>query len=227
MREYVSDRDSSNPVMPLSVSHRWRPNQLIPEMTDVKPPDTSVTGLLQSVQRGDRDALSALFPLVYQELRVLARGQRRNWHGASTLNATALVHEAYIKLVDQNAIVPESRSHFFAVAAKAMRHILCNYARDRQRLKRGGGVEHVPIRDELDALPISVADEEAEQLAALDEALERLGQLNERQAQVVECRFFAGMNIEETAAALGLSPATVKRDWTMARAWLFREIQKR
>jgi RNA polymerase sigma factor (TIGR02999 family) len=227
MREYVGDRDSSTPVMPLSVSRRWRPNQLIPDMTDVEPPDTSVTGLLRSVQRGDRDALGALFPLVYQELRVLARRQRRNWHGDATLNATALVHEAYIRLVDQNAMVPESRSHFFAVAAKAMRHILCDYARGRQRLKRGGGVEHVPISDELDALPIDVADEEAEQLAALDEALERLGQLNERQAQVVECRFFAGMNIEETAAALGLSPATVKRDWTMARAWLFREIQKR
>jgi RNA polymerase sigma factor (TIGR02999 family) len=129
-------------------------------------------------------------------------------------------------LVDQNAVVPESRGHFFAVAAKAMRHILCNYARDRARLKRGGGVEHVTIEDNFDALPIELADDHTDELSALSDALERLEQIDERQSQVVECRFFGGMTIEETASALGLSPATVKRDWTMARAWLFREIQK-
>lgn len=195
-------------------------------MTDPTPPST-VTRLLQAVQRGDREALNALFPLVYEELLVMARSQRRRWHGDLTLNATAIVHEAYIKLVDQNALIPESRGHFFAVAAKAMRHILCNYARDRQRLKRGGSIEHVTIDDEFDALPIDVSDEAADELAGLDEALKRLEQVNERQGQVVECRFFAGLSIEETAAALGLSPATVKRDWTVARAWLYREIQKR
>jgi RNA polymerase sigma factor (TIGR02999 family) len=189
--------------------------------------DADITTLLRAVQRGDKAALNALFPLVYEELLALARSQRRRWQGDLTLNATALVHEAYIKLVDQNAMVPESRGHFFAVAAKSMRHILCNYARDRLRLKRGGGAEHVPIDDGLDALPIELSDDHADELAALDEALRQLEQVNERQSRIVECRFFGGLSIEDTAAALRLSPATVKRDWTMARAWLYREIQKR
>lgn len=196
-------------------------------MTDRPPGQASITGLLQAAQRGDREALNALFPLVYEELRSLARSQRRRWHGDLTLNATALVHEAYIKLVDPRGTVPGSRDHFFAVAAKAMRHILCNYARERQRLKRGGGADHVTIDETVNALPIVVSDEKALELSALDEALQRLEQVSERQSRVVECRFFGGMSIEETASALGSSPATVKRDWTMARAWLYREIHKR
>lgn len=190
-----------------------------------KQPEADITELLQAVQRGDREALSELFPLVYEELRVLAHRQRRRWHGDLTLNTTAIVHEAYIKLVDRSAVGSESRGHFFAVAAKAMRHILCNYARDRQRLKRGGGAAHVPIEDEMDVELIDLSDEHADELSALDEALERLEKTNERQSRVVECRFFGGMTIDETAAALELSPATVKRDWTMARAWLYREMQ--
>lgn len=196
-------------------------------MTDRPAAQGAITGLLQAAQRGDPEALNALFPLVYEELRSLARSQRRRWHGNLTLNATALVHEAYIKLVDPRGTVPASRAHFFAVAASAMRHILCNYARDRQRLKRGGGAEHVPIDETVKALPIDVSDDKAADLSALDEALRRLEQVSERQTRIVECRFFAGLSIEETASALGLSPATVKRDWTMARAWLYREIRKR
>ncbi len=196
-------------------------------VTDPTPQHETITGLLQAVQRGDRTALETLFPLVYEELRVLASAQRRRWHGDLTLNATALVHEAYIKLVAQNGIGAHNRGHFFAVAAKAMRHILCNYARDRQRLKRGGGVQHVTIEEALDVVPAVAWDEQAEELEALDDALQQLEQISERQSRIVECRFFGGMSIEETAGALELSPATVKRDWTMARAWLYREIQKR
>ena len=196
-------------------------------MTDGTPSQASITGLLQAVRAGDPEALNALLPLVYEELHSLALIQRRRWHGNLTLNATALVHEAYIKLVNRGGIVPESRGHFFAVAATAMRHILCNYARDRQRLKRGGGVEHVPNDEALDALPIDVSDQQVDELSALDEALQRLEKLSARQSRIVECRFFGGLSIEDTAAALGVSPATVKRDWTMARAWLHREIRKR
>jgi RNA polymerase sigma factor (TIGR02999 family) len=196
-------------------------------MNEPTTPEADITGLLQAAGRGDRQALDALLPLVYEELRLLARRQRSRWRGDLTMNATAIVHEAYLKLVAQSAIASESRGHFFAVASKAMRHILCNYARDRRRLKRGGGAEHVTIDEGFDALPTDMSEEHAEELTALDAALERLEQTNERQSRVVECRFFGGMSIEETAAALGISPATVKRDWTMARAWLYREIQRR
>jgi RNA polymerase sigma factor (TIGR02999 family) len=142
------------------------------------------------------------------------------------MNATAIVHEAYLKLVEAGAIPSESRGHFFAVAAKAMRHVLCNYTRDRKRLKRGGGAPHVPIDAELEAISLELPNEHAHELAGLDQALRRLEQTNERQGRVVECRFFGGMSIEETASALGLSPATVKRDWAMARAWLYREMKE-
>lgn len=196
-------------------------------MTDPTRSEADITGLLQAVRRGDPGALDALFPVVYEQLRELARAQRRRWHGDPTMNATAIVHEAYLKLFGQGAIASESRGHFFAVAARAMRHILCNYARDRQRLKRGGGVEHVPIEDRSGGMAIGVSDENADELAALDEALQRLEQTNARQSRVVECRFFGGLSIEDTASALGLSPATVKRDWTMARAWLYRELDRR
>lgn len=193
-------------------------------VADPTPPDADITALLQAAQRGNRGALDDLFPLVYDELRAIARGQRSRWHGDLTMNATALVHEAYVKLADQRLIGSESRGHFFAVAAKAMRHILCNYARDRQRLKRGGGAVHVSVDRAAGAMVLEFSDEHADELSALDTALERLEQLDERQSRIVECRFFGGMSIEETASALGLSPATVKRDWAMARAWLYREL---
>jgi RNA polymerase sigma factor (TIGR02999 family) len=183
-----------------------------------------VTELLRAARRGDRRALDELFPLVYQELRALARGQRSRWHGDLTLNATALVHEAYIKLVDPEVVPSESREHFFAVAAKVMRHLLCNYARDRRRLKRGGAAPHVTLENALEAS--AAPDRDGDDLVALDAALDRLEQVNERQARIVECRFFAGLNIEETASALDISPATVKRDWTLAKAWLYREVSK-
>lgn len=182
--------------------------------------------LLQRVGEGDRGALDALFPLLYDELSFLARQQRRSWHGDLTLNTTALVHEVYLKVVDQKRLPTESRAHFFGVAAKAMRHILCNYARDRHRKKRGGGATHVSLEPGHDlAAAVQFSDEQTDMITALDESLQQLERIAERQARVVECRFFGGMSVEDTAAALGVSERTVKRDWTFARAWLRREMQ--
>jgi RNA polymerase sigma factor (TIGR02999 family) len=184
--------------------------------------------LLKSVEQGDRSALDELFPLVYDELRVLARQHRRSWHGDDTLNTTAVVHEVYLKVVDLRRLSLEGRTHFLGVASKAMRHVLCNYARDRRRLKRGGGIPHLRLEpgDDL-AHPAPYSDEEADTLAALDESLRDLEQVAERQARVVECRFFGGLSVDDTAAVLGISQRTVKRDWTFARAWLKREMEQR
>ena len=166
--------------------------------------------------------------MVYQELHTIARKQRRAWHGNPTLNTTALLHEAYLKLVDQDHLGARSREHFLAIASTAMRHILCNYARDRARKKRGGEFQEVSLQH-ADALstPEEFSDDAAETLAALDEALTRLERIDKRQSQIVECRFFAALSVDETARALDISPATVKRDWTFARAWLLREMQRR
>ncbi len=185
----------------------------------------NITGLLLAAEHGDRAALEACFPLVYEELRTIARRQRRAWHGNPTLDTTALLHEAYLKMVDQKNIGATSRAHFFAIASTAMRHILCNYARDKARKKRGGEIREVSLANADLAPPnLDFSDEAADSLASLGEALDRFAKLNKRQSQVVECRFFAGLSVEETALALGISAATVKRDWTFARAWLLREM---
>jgi RNA polymerase sigma factor (TIGR02999 family) len=190
--------------------------------------DASVTQLLHAMQRGDSAALQALFPLVYDELRGIAHRQRRAWQGDLTLDTTALVHEAYLKLVDQKRISADSRAHFLGVAAKAMRHILCNYSKSKQRLKRGGGAEQVTFDDDADiAGQMHLTADDAELLEALDEALRKLEAIDKRQSEIVECRFFGGMSIEDTAVALAISPATVKRHWTLARAWLYREMKVR
>ena len=188
-------------------------------MGSLKPEE--VTKLLHRMGAGDRAAVDRLLPIVYDELHALAHRQRYRWQAHQTVNTTALVHEVYLQMIDQAEVNWQDRAHFFRVAAQAMRYILMNYVKGQKRLKRGGDQERVNMsRVNL------ASEEEAEKLLALDEALERLAKINERQSQVVECRFFAGMTIEETAAALGLSPATVKRDWTLARLWLFREIQQ-
>jgi RNA polymerase sigma factor (TIGR02999 family) len=187
-----------------------------------------ITVLLLAAERGDRAALEECFPLVYDELRVLAHRQRGAWHGNLTLNTTALVHEAYLKLVDQRRIGATSRGHFFAIAATAMRHILCNYARDQNRKKRGGDAQRVSLDDADGAVgQTDLSDESAKILAALGEAVQWLAHIDKRQSQIIECRFFAAMTVEETAAALDISPATVKRDWLLARARLYRQIQNR
>jgi RNA polymerase sigma factor (TIGR02999 family) len=178
-----------------------------------------VTSVLQAVRSGDPRAADELFSLVYGELHGIARSQRCRWGGNETLNTTALVHEAYLKLVRQEDANWESRAHFFAVAAKAMRHILINYAERQVAAKRGGGAVHVPL-DEANL----VAPEAAEELLALDEALHGLARVHERSSRVVECRFFGGFDIRETAETLAVSPSTVERDWAFASAWLRRAL---
>lgn len=187
---------------------------------------TRVARLLAELQEGDAAALDELFAILYEELHVIAHRQRRQWEGDETLQTTALVHEAYVKLVGQTRIGAATRAHFLALAARAMRHILCNYARDRRAQKRGSGLQHVPF-DELnaDAARLAFSAGPSDALVALDEALRRLERVDPRQGRVVECRFFGGLTIEETAAALGISPRTVKRDWAVAQAWLHREIE--
>lgn len=188
----------------------------------------TVARLIEELGSGDRDAANQLFAILYDELRELAGRQRRRWQGNYTLNTTALVHEAYVKLVGQSRIQVEGRAHFRALAARAMRHILCDYARDRATQKRGGQLRKLPV-DELIALPGQAGFTAAQShtLAALDAALARLEQIDPRQAKVVECRFFGGLTIDETATALDISSRTVKRDWAMAQAWLHREMGPR
>jgi RNA polymerase sigma factor (TIGR02999 family) len=191
------------------------------------PSQQEVTRLLEAFQRGDRAALDALFPLVYEELRALAHRQRQRWHGDETLDTTALVHEAYLKLVDQSRASWESRAHFLATAAKAMRHILMNYARDRRAQKRGGDQPKLSLEalgEDFDGV-IALSDDNAELLMALDAALKNLEQMNARQSRIVECRFFGGLTIDETAAALGISTASVSRGWALAQVRLFQDVQ--
>lgn len=179
----------------------------------------NISQLLHELAQGHRDALDRVLPLVYDELKRIAHGQLRDERSGHTLNTTGLVHEAYLRLVNINRVEWRDRTHFFAVAARVMRRILIDYARSRSRDKRGGGAIHIPLDDAPD-LPIARPDD----LLALEDALTRLEAVNERQCRVVECRCFAGMSVEETATALGTSPATVKRDWAFSRAWLNRQL---
>jgi RNA polymerase sigma factor (TIGR02999 family) len=187
-----------------------------------------VTRLLDALQHGDRAALDRLVPLVYEELRALAHGQRQRWQGDHTLDTTALIHEAYLKLVDQSRVSWESRAHFLATAAKAMRHILINYARDRRAQKRGGDQPKLSLEELSEGMEGTavLSDDRAELLIALDAALTKLEHVNERQSRIVECRFFGGLTIEETAAALGISTASVSRGWALAQVRLFQDVQR-
>jgi len=179
-----------------------------------------ITGLLRELSQGRRDALDRLIPIVYEELRRIAHGQLRREHTGHTLSTTGLVHEAYLKLVNIHQVEWRDRAHFFAMAARLMRRILIDYARGKRREKRGGDAVQVQLTDAFDVPgPVAVED-----LVALDEALARLEAQSERQCRVVECRCFAGLSLEETAHALGISVATVKRDWDFSRAWLNREL---
>jgi RNA polymerase sigma factor (TIGR02999 family) len=182
-------------------------------------PDSTVTALLARARAGDASALSDVFPLIYGELRRLAERQLRQEPDGHTLSPTALVHEAYMRLVDYARVEWNGRSHFLAVASTAMRRILVEHARAHRSDKRGGTLRRVPI----DAVELGT-DERSELLLALDEALGRLQTLDRRQAQVVECRFFGGLTEEETAEALGIGLRTAKRDWAKARSWLHREL---
>jgi RNA polymerase sigma-70 factor (ECF subfamily) len=182
-------------------------------------PSFAATDMLLQACAGDASALADVFPLVYDELRRLAHRQLQREADGNTLNTTALVHEAYIRLIDQTRVQWRGRAHFLAIAATAMRRILIDRARQHRSQKRGGALRRVP----LDSVDLA-ADARADLLLALDEALDRLKQFNERQAQVVECRFFGAMTEEETAEALGIGLRTAKRDWARARSWLYQEI---
>lgn len=185
-----------------------------------QPASKDVTRLLAEWSKGDRAALEALMPLVYSELRRVAGSYLKHEKSSHTLSPTALVHEAYLRLVTQK--VPwQSRAHFFSVAAQMMRRILVDHARSHRYAKRGGGAMTLSLDEAL-----ATAKEREIDLVALDDALQTLAKLDERQSRMVELRFFGGLSIEETSEVLGVSAPTVKREWASARAWLFREISR-
>src|SRR6516165_11867314 len=182
--------------------------------------DHDITRLLSELSHGDPQAASKLIPVVYDELRHLAAGYMRRERPDHTLQPTALVHEAYVKLLAQRSVDWQGRSHFFGVAAQLMRQILIDHARGHLREKRGGGKAALPLTEALAFSP-----EHSEELLKLDEALERLSAIDPRQSKVVELRFFGGLSVEETSEFLGISPKTVKRDWAVAKAWLHAEVR--
>jgi RNA polymerase sigma factor (TIGR02999 family) len=193
------------------------------------PAQQTVTRLLHELKAGDRQAFSELLPLVYDELHQIAARHRQHWQGEETLDTTALVHEAYLRLVDQSAPQWQSHPHFLAVASTAMRQILLDYAKRKHAAKRGGRHERVPLHQIEAALKGSgdLSEARAEALIALDDSLRRLEKRDLRQSQIVECRFFGGMTIQDTAEALGIAPATVSRGWVMAKAWLYGDLKEK
>ena len=178
-----------------------------------------VTRLLLAWNDGDESALEKLVPLVYGELRRLAKRQMWGEHPDHTLQTTALINEAYIKLVDLRNVHWQNRAHFFALCARLMRRILVDFARSRHYAKRGGGAENISLDESLVVSPAHSTD-----LVAVDDALKALAKVDARKAQVVELRFFGGLTVEETAEVLKVSPETVQRDWKLAKAWLLREL---
>jgi len=183
-------------------------------------PSSDVSLLLSELSRGNQEAGEKLVPLVYDELKRLAKSYMRRERPDHTLQATALVNEAYLKLVKQNAVHWQGRSHFFGIAAQLMRRILIDHARGHLREKRGGDKQVLPLDEAVVFSP-----EHSEELVKLDEALQRLSKLDARQSRIVELRFFGGLSVDETAQFLGISPKTVKRDWSVAKAWLHGELR--
>jgi len=182
-------------------------------------PTQQVTQLLVDWRNGDQAAFDQLMPLVYDELRKIAKrymGRERDGH---TLQTTALVNEAYLRLIDQQHVTWQNRAHFFAISAQIMRHLLVDHARARQYAKRGGGAVQVSLAEDAASTP-----EQSIDLLALDQALTRLAKFDERKSKIVELRFFGGLSAEETAEALGVSEITIKREWLKAKAWLYREL---
>jgi len=179
----------------------------------------NITELLVGYQGGDKEALDQLMPIVYDELRRQAARYLRREQAGHTLQTTALIHEAYVRLVDQRNVQWQNRAHFFGIAAQLMRRILVDHARTKKRVKRGGSKVQVSLADATVATTGPDLD-----IVALDEALERLEKLDQQQSRVVELRYFSGLTVEETAEVMGISTATVKREWSVARAWLHREL---
>ena len=185
------------------------------------PSQTGITQLLVEASRGEQAALDALLPLVYQELRRLAEHYLQRERSDHTLQATALVHEAYLRLVDQKSISWQNRAHFFSVSAQVMRHILVDHARSHNAEKRAGGLTKLSL-DEA----VSFFEERDVNLVALDEALKELAEMDAQQSRIVELRFFGGLTIEEIAEVLKITPGTVRYDWRMAKAWLHRALSE-
>src|SRR6266705_2980055 len=183
------------------------------------PSPHEVTQLLVAWSNGDEGARDRLMPFVYEELRRLAHQYMNRERSGHTLQTSALVNEAFLRLVDQRNVHWQNRAHFFGIAAQMMRRILVDYARNRRYAKRGGSVRQVSFNEAL-----IVSAERSTEIVALDEALKGLAKLDQRKSQIVELRFFGGLSIDETAKALGVSPGTVMRDWTFAKAWLRREM---
>ena len=188
-------------------------------MPDTTPPTTQVTQLLVAWGKGDELARDQLMSVVYEELHKLAQRYMRRESPGHTLQTSALVNEAFVRLVDQKNVRWQNRAHFFAIAAQMMRRILVDYARGRNYAKRGGGAAQVSLDEGL-----IVSDERSAEVVNVHEALERLAEFDARKGQIVELRFFGGLSIEETAEVLGVSPGTIMRDWTLAKAWLRREM---
>src|SRR5262245_8093331 len=186
------------------------------------PPPSEVTPLRHEWSQGDEAAPEKLMRLRYAELHRMARRYMAGQNRGHTLQTTALIHEAYLRLVNQSEKQWQNRSHFFAVAAQAMRHILVDYARSKQAEKHGGGAQALSLDEAL-----TVSQERAAEVVALDDALEELAGIDQRKSQIVELRFFGGLSVEETAEVLKISPITVMRDWSMAKAWLHRELSNR
>ena len=183
-------------------------------------PKNDITQLLKAHGRGEEGAFDQLMPMVYDDLHRIARRQLRRNQRGDTLNTTGLVHEVYLKMVDQSRASWQDRSHFFAISARAMRQIIVDYARQRLAAKRGGGQAHTGLDESRIAI-----QQQADWLVSLDQALGRLGEIDERMARIVECRFFGGLTEEETSAALEVSVRTVQRDWKRARGWLKEEMR--
>jgi RNA polymerase sigma factor (TIGR02999 family) len=187
-----------------------------------EPKAQEITQMLREVSDGKREAWDNLLPYVYDELHRQAARYLRKERQGHTLQATALINEAYLKLIDQRNVNWESRTHFFAIAAQAMRRILVDYAKNTLRKKRGGDFLKLPLEEAMTV----AGKEKSVDLIALDEALNKLAEQDEQQARVVELRYFSGLTLEETAEALHISRATVASDWSMAKVWLFRELRK-
>jgi RNA polymerase sigma factor (TIGR02999 family) len=183
-------------------------------------PSNEISQLLRSWSDGDGSALDELLPLVYDELHRQAHRYLRKERDGHTLQTTALIHEAYLNLIKQNCVNFENREHFFAISANIMRRILVNYANARHRQKRGGRDENLELND---SIRIATQSKDLD-LLALDDALKRLAKMDEQQARIVELRYFGGLTIEETSEVMGIAPATIKRDWKLTKAWLFREL---
>lgn len=178
-----------------------------------------ITGLIRAASAGDQVARNALYDSIYRELRSMARAQRRRWRGNHTMDTTALINEAYVKLADGKPVKFNDRAHFFATASRAMRQILINYSERAAAAKRGGDAIRVTLSEDLSAFDDAIGD-----LLDINALLEKVESANERHARLFECRVFGGMTIDETALVLGISPATVKRDWSLVSAWIYREL---